>query len=140
MRFARRAFLWAGVYGLAVLLPQYLLEGKTGRDFPPAINHPEYYYGFLGVAVAWQVAFLFISRDPLRHRPLMIPAVLEKAGFGIAAVVLYLQGRIPTLLLAFGGLDLLLGAAFLLAYLKTGGGARVTGEAAAGEGAGVQKA
>lgn len=128
MRFARRAFLWAGVYGLAVLPPQYFLEGRTGRDFPPAINHPEYYYGFLGVAVAWQVAFLLISREPLRHRPLMIPAVLEKAGFGVAAIVLYLQGRIASAHLAFGVLDLLLGLTFLLSYVKTGGPPPVFGE------------
>ena len=124
MKFARHAFLWAGVYGLAVLLPQYFLEGKTGRDFPPPINHPEYYYGFIGVAAAWQVAFLFISRDPARYRPLMIPAILEKASFGIAAVALFVQGRVPAVLLALGILDLILGGLFLAAYIKTGGEAR----------------
>lgn len=124
MRFARHAFLWAGVYGLAVLLPQYFLEGRTGRDFPPAINHPEYYYGFVGVAVAWQVAFLFISSDPLRHRPLMIPAMIEKASFAVAAAALFARGRIPPTILAFAGIDLLLGVAFLAAYLKTGGRTR----------------
>ena len=124
MKFARHAFLWAGIYGLAVLLPQYFLEGKAGRDFPPPVNHPEYYYGFIGVAAAWQVAFLFISRDPARYRPLMIPSVLEKASFGIAAVALFVQGRVPAVLLALGILDLLLGGLFLAAYIKTGGEAR----------------
>ncbi len=50
--FAKRVFLVAGVYGLAVLFPQYFMEGQTGRDFPPPINHPEYFYGFIGVALA----------------------------------------------------------------------------------------
>ena len=83
MIFARRVFLIAGIYGLLVLLPLYFLEARIGRDQPPAITHPEYFYGFLGVAVSWQVAFLVISRDPVRFRPLMVPAVLEKATFGL---------------------------------------------------------
>src|SRR5687768_7041494 len=61
MTFARRVFLGAAIYGLIVLLPQYFLEEKTGRDFPPPITHVEYYYGFIGVAVAWQIVFLIIS-------------------------------------------------------------------------------
>ena len=78
-------FLIAGIYGLLVLLPLYFMEARIGRDQPPAITHPEYFYGFLGVGVSWQVAFLVISRDPVRFRPLMVPAVLEKATFGLAA-------------------------------------------------------
>ena len=41
--FAKRVFLVAGIYGLAVLFPQYFMEGQNGRDFPPPINHPEYF-------------------------------------------------------------------------------------------------
>ena len=52
MRFARVVYFIAGIYGLLVLLPQYFLEEKTGRDFPPAITHPEFFYGFIAVAVA----------------------------------------------------------------------------------------
>ncbi|MCC6741368.1 MAG: hypothetical protein IT452_20160 [Planctomycetia bacterium] len=119
MIFARRVFTIAGIYGLAVLLPFYGLEGKIGRDAPPAITHPEYFYGFLGVAVAWQVAFLLIGRDPARLRPLMVPAVLEKAAFGIAVVVLYGLGRVDARTLAGGGVDLLLGALFVAAFVRT---------------------
>ena len=119
MKFAKRVFLIAGVYGLIVLLPMYLLEEKTGRDFPPPITHPEYYYGFIGVAVAWQVLFLILSRDPIRYRPMMIPAILEKAAFAIPAVILYLQQRISTFTLGAGLVDSLLGVLFVVAYLKT---------------------
>lgn len=118
-QFARRLFLIAGIYGLLVLLPQYFLEAKNGRDFPPPITHPEYYYGFIGVAVAWQVLFLIIAKDPVRYRAMMIPSVLEKASFGIAAVVLFLLGRIPPLTLGFGILDLIFGALFVAAYVRT---------------------
>lgn len=119
MKFAKRVFLIAGVYGLIVLLPMYLLEEKTGRDFPPPITHPEYYYGFIGVAVAWQVLFLVLSRNPIRYRPMMIPAILEKAAFAIPAVILYLQQRISTFTLGAGLVDSLLGVLFVVAYLKT---------------------
>ena len=119
MRFARLIFMIAGIYGLLVLLPQYFLEEKNGRDFPPAITHPEYYYGFIGVAVAWQILFLIMSRDPVRYRPAMILAILEKAGFGIAAVVLCLQERISPLTFGFGVVDLIWGALFVVAYVRT---------------------
>src|SRR5262245_17918 len=102
MRFARWVFRIAGIYGLAVLAPQYCLEAQVGRDYPPPVTHPEFFYGFLGVAVAWQVAFLLIARDPARYRPLMIPAVLEKVTFGIAVLVLFAQQRVAGVLLVFG--------------------------------------
>ena len=117
--FARRVFLFAAIYGLVVLLPQYFMEERTGRDFPPPITHPEYYYGFIGVAVAWQVAFILISRDPIRYRPLMIPAILEKATFGTATIVLFALDRLAGQMLAAGMLDLILGALFTSAYVRT---------------------
>src|SRR5262245_15031758 len=95
--FARRVFLIAGVYGLLVLVQMYFTEAKLGRDFPPPITHPEHYYGFIGVAIAWQVVFLVIARDPIRYRLVMLPAILEKLAFGLAAVVLFFQGRLATL-------------------------------------------
>ena len=49
----------------------------------------------------------------------MIPAILEKAVFGIPAVVLFLQHRISTFTLAAGLVDSLLGVLFILAYLNT---------------------
>ena len=119
MTFAKRVFMIAGIYGLVVLVPQLFTEAKTGRDFPPAITHPEFYYGFVGVAVAWQVLFLILAKDPARYRPMMIPAVLEKASFGLAVVVLYIQQRVSTFLLCFGMVDLILGALFVVAYAKT---------------------
>lgn len=118
MKFARRVFMAAGIYGLLVLLPQYLVETKTGVDFPPAITHPEYYYGFIGVGVAWQVAFLLIARDPGGLRPLMIPAVLEKASFSIAVFVLYAGGRVAAPMLVVAMIDFGLGILFTIAYIR----------------------
>lgn len=117
--FARWLFRLAGIYGLLVLLPQYLLEQRVGQDYPPAITHPEYFYGFIGVGISCQVAFLIIGMDPPRYRLLMIPAILEKASFGIAAIVLFSQQRIAGAVLVFGAVDLALGLLFCVAFWQT---------------------
>jgi hypothetical protein len=119
MKFAKYTFLIAGIYGIIALLPQYFLEQKNNVDYPPAITHPEYYYGFIGVALAWQFVFLIVSRNPVRYRLLMLPAIFEKASFGIPALILFGMGKLSTVLLAGGIIDLLLGALFLISYLKT---------------------
>lgn len=117
--FASRVYWFAGIYGLIVLLPQYLLEKQIGIDTPPAITHPEFFYGFLGTAVAWQVAFLVIARDPQRYRPLMLPSLIEKFSFGLVVPVLFALGRISATVLVFGLIDLLLGVLFVISYQKT---------------------
>ena len=119
MQFARRVFLTAAVYGVLVLAPQYFMEARVGRDFPPAITHPEHFYGFIGVALAWQVLFVIIARDPVRYRPVMPVAVLEKLGYGVAAVVLFAQGRLHVAVLAAGLIDLVLAALFITAFRLT---------------------
>ncbi len=119
MKFAKRLFAIAAIYGMVGLIPQYFMEAKTGRDFPPAITHPEFFYGFIGVALAWQVLFFIIARDPVRYRLAMLPAALEKIGFGAAGILLYLQGRVATQMLAFGSVDLVFASLFLIAFRKT---------------------
>ena len=119
MKFAKRVFLVAGIYGLIAILPMYFMEARTGQDYPPAITHPEFFYGFVGVTLAWQVLFLVLSGNPVRYRPMMIPAILEKVGFVIAATVLFFQNRIPTPPLIGASIDLVLAVFFVLAYLKT---------------------
>lgn len=119
MKFATWVFRIAGIYGLLVMAPQYFMEESIARDTPPAITHPEFFYGFIGVAVAWQLAFLTIASDPVRYRPMMLPAMVEKATFAIAAVVLFAQQRLSGVVLGFGMLDGVLGVLFALAYWKT---------------------
>jgi hypothetical protein len=119
MKFARWVYLIAGIYGLIVLIPQYFLETQNGVDYPPPINHPEYYYGFFGVAIAWQIAFLIISRDPVRYRLLMIATIAEKYTYGIAVLILFWQDRLTGPVLATGLIDLLLGSLFAFSFFKT---------------------
>ena len=117
--FARRVYTIAGIYGLIVMLPQYFLEDKIGRDYPPPITHPEYFCGFVGVVIVWQIAFLVIARDPARFRPLMPVTVLEKLAFAVPVMLLYRDGRIASAVLLFAAIDLLLGLLFFLAYRRT---------------------
>lgn len=116
---ARRIFMVAGIYGILVLAPQYFMEGNVGRDFPPPITHPEHYYGFIGVALAWQLLFLIIAKDPVRYRFVMLPAVLEKLAFGGACVVLFIQGRLSSMVLGAGIVDLVFALLFVISYRMT---------------------
>jgi len=119
MKLARWIFTIAGVYGIVVIAPLYLAEGPIAQNDPPAITHPEFFYGFVGVTLAWQLVFLLIARNPVRYRPLMLVSVLEKLAYGVPAIALFMQQRVKSLTLTFGCLDLLLGALFVLAFLST---------------------
>ena len=54
MKFARTVYWIAAAYGFVSLVPLYLLLDMVGRDAPPPITHPKFYYGFLGVTLLWQ--------------------------------------------------------------------------------------
>ncbi len=118
MRFAKRVFTAAGVYGLVVLTPMLFVEHQVAA--PAArLDHPEYFYGFLLIAIAAQVLFLLIGRDPVGLRPAMIFAVLEKVPFGATALVLAQQGRAGGALVVFSGIDIALGVLFAIAWFRT---------------------
>ena len=120
MKFAKVIFWIAGGWGVLVLTPLYFIFDMIGRQDPPPITHPAFYYGFVGVALAWQFAFFVIGSDPARFRPLMILSALEKFIYGVTLLVLFLQGRLHGTDLMLGGVDTLLGVLFLVAFVKTG--------------------
>ncbi len=119
MTFARVVFLVAGVWGIVVLTPLYFLVDLTGHRYPAPMDYPQFFYGFLSVAMAWQIAFLVIGSCPARFRPLMIPSILEKLGHVAGVAALYGQGRLSAADATAAGPDLLLGAAFILAFAMT---------------------
>jgi hypothetical protein len=119
LRFARYVFGLAGIYGLLVLAPQYFLESRISTEMPPAITHAEYFYGFIGLGLVWQLGFLLIASDPRRYRPLMLLGVLEKLSFVLPVGLLYVQGRVGTQALGFSLIDLMLGILFLAAFRAT---------------------
>ena len=119
MRFAKRVFLIAGIWGVLVVTPLYFLYDTIGGQYPPPITHPDFYYGFASVTLAWQVAFLIIASDPLRFRPLMIAAMLEKFGYLLTLATLYGQGRVQVGQFAVVSPDAILGILFVVAWIKT---------------------
>ena len=89
MKFAKIVFCIAAIWGVLILAPLYFIFDKIGQQDPPPITHPGFYYGFAAVALAWQVVFAVIARDPARFRLMMIPGVLEKFAYGASLLVLY---------------------------------------------------
>ena len=112
-------FRVAGIYGLLILAPIYFMENKIGQDTPPAITHPEYFYGFIGLGLAWQFLFLVLSTDPVKYRAMILPSILEKISYGIALAVLFAQHRLPVSVLAVGSVDWIFALLFLAAYFKS---------------------
>lgn len=119
MRFAQIVFIAAGIWGIVVLTPFYWLVDVTGRTYDPPTAYPQFFYGFFGVALAWQIAFLVIGSNPARFRPLMIPAMLEKFGHVATLIVLYGQHRIAQIDVQAAVPDGLLGLLFIVAFVKT---------------------
>jgi hypothetical protein len=119
VKFAKIVFWVAGIWGLLVLTPLYFMFNLIGEKDPPAITHPGFFYGFVGIALVWQLAFIIIACDPVRFRPLMIPAILEKLVYSVPVIILVLQERTQPNDLLFSAIDLALGALFLVAYRRT---------------------
>jgi hypothetical protein len=119
MKFARIVFWIATIWGVLALSPLYCIFDLIGRQDPPPITHPAFYYGFVSVALAFEVVFLVIARDPVRFRPMMLPSMIEKFGAGAAFVALYVQHRLTSGDLALGCVDLLFGVLFVASFFKT---------------------
>lgn len=118
MRFAKWVFLLAGFSGVIMIAPLYY-EDKFFDDYPPAINRPEFYYGFAGLCLTWQVMFIVIGFDPARYRMAMLPAMLEKGSFATAVPILYALGRVPAVWLGFASMDATWLVLFVVAFLWT---------------------
>jgi hypothetical protein len=124
MRFAKFTFVGAGIWGIIVLTPLYWLFDITGRSYSSPTDYPHFFYGFLSVAMAWQIAFLVIGSNPARYRPLMIPGMLEKLGHVGGVAVLYGNARISVADAQAAIPDLLLAVLFMIAFAKTRGSGR----------------
>jgi len=128
MRLARFVFIGAGIWGIAVLTPLYWLVDISGRHYTVPSDYPQFFYGFIGVAIAWQIAFLIIGSNPARFRTFMIPAMIEKFGYVATLLFLYSQSRISALDMQPAIPDGLLGLLFVAAFLRTRpSGARSSG-------------
>jgi hypothetical protein len=119
MVFAKRVFVAAGIWGVLIVGPMYFLESRISEQQPPAITHPEYFYGFVGVTLAWQTVYLLIGTDPIRYRSVMLIGIFAKSTYFIAGAILYAAGRLAPIVFAGGLTDLVWAVLFAIAYGKT---------------------
>jgi len=119
MKFAKIVFRIAGIWGFLIITPLYFMFDVIPKNDPPAITHPAFYYGFVGVTLVWQFAFLIIASDPIRFRPLMVAGIFEKLVYIIPTALLVAQKRTSPNDLIFVAIDSLLCILFVLAYLRT---------------------
>ena len=118
MKFTRVVYGLAAAYGFVSLLPLYLMIEKVGHEAPPAITHPEFYYGFLGLALLWQFVFVLVARNPIRYRPVMPIAIAEKFVYTIPVLILYSLGQVQSILVESSLLDPVFGLLFVVAYFR----------------------
>ena len=118
MKAVKSIFLIAAIYGFFVIVPSFFMEENFARGVPFA--HPQFFYGFMGVALAWQIAFLVIAQDPKRYRPFIFAAIVEKFSFLIASLALFSEGRLVSGDLPGPMIDGLFGVAFIYAFIVTG--------------------
>ena len=119
MKIARWIFGVAATYGILILLASYFGARQVGEQYPPAVTHVEYFYGFVSLAMVFQFVFVLIASDPFRYRPLMIVSIFEKLAFFVPATIIKLTSSIPSPTYFFACIDLFLGALFAVAYVAT---------------------
>ena len=102
------------------MVPILFAENQIEQIMPPAVNHPEFFYGFVILNMCWQVLYLFIAKDPIRFRPMMIPSFFAKASGPVALTWLFLQGRISSQWITTTILDGAFAILFLVSFWVTG--------------------
>jgi len=120
MKLAKWTFRTAGIFGLIVMVPMLFIEKLIEQIMPPVVNHPEFFYGFVLLNICWQILYLIVSKDPVRLRPMMIPAFLAKASGPIALLWLHFQDRISSQWVTTIYMDALFAILFLVSYWSIG--------------------
>ena len=81
MKFAKIIFWIAAIWGILVLTPLYFLFDTIGRQDPPPITHPGFYYGFVGVRAG-------VATSLLRYRQRSAPFPHDDASLGARKIQL----------------------------------------------------
>jgi hypothetical protein len=119
MKLARVVFTVAAVYGFVTLVPLYFMLHALERRAPPPVTHQEFYYGFVGLALLWQMVFVLVAKDPLRYRPIMPIAILEKLVYSVPVLILFSLGKAGATSLGPALVDPVFGVLFVIAYWRT---------------------
>ena len=89
MKFAKIVFWAAGIWGVLTLTPLFFIFDSFGRNDPPPITHPGFYYGFATVGLAFQLVFIVIATDDAR----VLPAEEESSSEGHPLRLEYLKKK-----------------------------------------------
>ena len=118
VKFARYTYFAAGIFGLVLAIPvAYAALFDASETMQSPIGTGFFIYGFLAQFLAWQVLLFVLAADPMRFRPMMIPAFLAQVVEPLNSAWLYFYGHriwIPASV-AF----LILAILFLTSYWRT---------------------
>ena len=93
MKIARWVFLIAGILGLLPVVPVvYNLFLSEPELVPELASMGLLFYVFLIQYACWRILYIFLARDPLRYRPLMILAFFVEVSVPFNSVWLYFYG------------------------------------------------
>ncbi len=119
MTFARWVFLTAGVLGLLPVGPLAYEALVNGADLlPDASEMGLFVVVFLFQYVCWQILFIILAGDPVRYRPMMIPAFFAEITAPLNPLWLFLYGFQPWVFSAV--IYLVLAVLFAAAFWLTG--------------------
>lgn len=106
---AKCLFGGASVYGICVLA-----GSLYALPLEPVAKLSQ--LAFVCVATAFQMVIWVIGSDPVRYRPLMPAAIVEKISFGIVASLSAQSVPDGTTVLSLAAIDILLGSGFAIAW------------------------
>jgi hypothetical protein len=117
-KIARNIFRISGAYGILILAPQLFRESAFSAS-GAALDHPEFFYGFFLVSLAFQMIIIIISTDPLTYRPMMLAGFIEKGGHFSSCIFLFFRHRLATDMLIASSPDGLMLCLFIYCYIIT---------------------
>ncbi len=93
MKIARWIFLFAGILGLLPVIHVTLNLLLSKEELLPELSSMGlFFYVFLLQYGCWQILFFFISRDPVRFRPVMILAFFVEVSIPFNSAWLFFYG------------------------------------------------
>ena len=119
MKIVRWIFLIAGILGLLTAIPVAYNLILNGQELLPDLySLGLFIHIFLFQFVCWQILFFFISRDPVRYRPMMILAFFLEVSIPFNSIWLYFYGFRLWMFLTI--VSLVFALLFLIAFWMTG--------------------
>ena len=118
MKLAKYTYLVAGVFGLILVVPAaYAAMVDSSEAMPDPIGAGLFLYGYISQFVAWQLLYFILAADPIRLRPMMVPAFLAELTAPLNSAWLYFYGVPPWFVLTI--VFLAFATLFLVSYHRT---------------------